>query len=390
MEVQLRILHYALTSRRDIIDPLSKPRVENITAAEKATRENQFAIGVLATCKAFHTEGNRILWGNNTFTFTTHSALRNFAKLDLKYRQGIKAVNLRIIAKYYDDDEPVRTRKISRFHHTSMKKDVALKIHPRHRENDQCRKGFRVYAWAQVTDFLHALGPPHQPGCDKADSRPRLLPSLDAMRIDFVNFFAEWIPTIDLDFHEATVHDNGCTLSELMITGMPCNEMGLRASAECSGMVRNSGLFIDACPAFIQLKTLMKPLKDTGSCKRVVRAWNVDGQPGANGHSHHLHARHNIQPVIDEPDAPKTVHKRPTVWRRVPVTRDSTQREWVEFDRKRGFTVTEMESDLGVDMEDSVISDDEDDEDDPLNFDIFDPPFFPVCAKCGDVHPIWD
>jgi hypothetical protein len=383
MEVQLRVLHYALTSKDPIIDPLSKIRLENITAVEKTIRENQLAIGLLATCKAFQTEGSRILWGNNDFVFTSHTALRNFAKLDIKYREGVKAINLRIIAKYYDDQTPLRSRKVDQWHHPSLKKDMALKVHIRPRENNLARKGFRVYAWAQVIDFLNALGPPHQPGYDKSKSRPRLLPNLDTMRIDFVNFFEEYTPYSEGDLHEAAGHDNGCTLSELMITGLPCTETGLRAGAECSGMVRDNGLFMDAGPAFVQLKTRMKPLDGKRFCKRLVRGWRVHDEVEHINHAH-TGCYGRIPPAIDEPGAPTSTYARPTVWKRVPIERDSTERQWVEFDRKKGFCVQQMEDELAIDMDAPVDSDDEDEdlEDDEI-------PDFPVCVKCGDEHPVF-
>lgn len=382
MEVQLRILHYALTSKDPIIDPLSKIRPENITAVEKTIRETQLAIGLLATCRAFQTEGSRILWGNNSFTFTSHTALRNFAKLDLKYREGIKAINLRIIAKFYDDQVPLRTRKIDQWHHPSMKKDVALKVHIRPRENTLARKGFRVYAWAQVIDFLNALGPPHQPSCDKSKSRPRLLPNLDTMRIDFVNFFEEYTPYSEGDLHEAAGHDNGCTLSELMITGLPCTETGLRAGTECSGMVRDNGLFMDAGPAFVQLKTRMKPLDGKRFCKRLIRGWRVFDDAEHANHPH-TGCYGRIPPVPDVPGAPSSQYLRPTVWKRVPISRDSAERRWVEFDRKKGFSIQQMQDELGMDMDAPDMSDDEDtDLDDEI-------PDFPVCVKCGEEHPIF-
>lgn len=381
MEVQLRILHYALTSKDPIIDPLSKIRLENITAAEKAICENQLAIGFLATCRTFHTEGNRVLWGNNSFVFTTHTALRNFANLDLRYREGIKAVNLRVIAKFSDDKSPPAKREFGLEHHPSLKRDMTLKVHARPRENNLARRGFRVYAWTQLIDFLNALPPPHYPGCDKSKSRPRLLPNLDAMRIDFVNFFHEFTPFADHELHEAAAHDNGCTLSELMVTGLPCTDTGLRGGFECAGMVRDNGLFMDAGPAFLQLKTRMKPLAGHGMCTRVIRSWRVSDEPIPD-HPAHTGCYGKIAPATDEPGAPSSTHKRPTVWKRVPLTRDSEERLWMEFDRNKGLSVDQMEHELGIDMDMSVNSDDEDEDlDDEM-------PYFTICDKCGDEHPV--
>lgn len=61
VEVILRILHYALVADGPIIDPLSKLNTETLTSAE-AKCGPQIAIGFLATCKAYHVDGKRILW----------------------------------------------------------------------------------------------------------------------------------------------------------------------------------------------------------------------------------------------------------------------------------------------------------------------------------------
>lgn len=61
VEVILRIMHYALVSDEPIIDPLSKLHPESLTALE-TKRGPQIAIGFLATSKAYHVEGKRMLW----------------------------------------------------------------------------------------------------------------------------------------------------------------------------------------------------------------------------------------------------------------------------------------------------------------------------------------
>lgn len=61
VEVVLRILHYALVADGPIIDPLSKLNTETLTSAEIKSGP-QIAIGFLATCKAYHVDGKRILW----------------------------------------------------------------------------------------------------------------------------------------------------------------------------------------------------------------------------------------------------------------------------------------------------------------------------------------
>ncbi len=60
-------------------------------------------------------------------------ALRNFACLHLKYRQEIRSVNLRIIAKFYDDkvahNSQQRVRRISSRYHEQVKKGTQLRVH---------------------------------------------------------------------------------------------------------------------------------------------------------------------------------------------------------------------------------------------------------------------
>ncbi|KAB5515196.1 hypothetical protein GE09DRAFT_581467 [Coniochaeta sp. 2T2.1] len=383
VEIQLRIIYFALTSKDPIIDPLCKLRPGNITAAEKTLSENQLAIGLLATSKAFHTEGTRILWNNNTFTFTTHHALRNFANLDLKYREGIKSINLRIIAQFYDDEKTPPPRKIPRLHHKSLyNKDISLKVHRRHRESALSRRGFRVYAWSQFIDFLDALRPPHYFGCDKAKHRPRLLPNIEVMRIDFVNFFDAHVPFPEHDLHEAAGHDHGCTLKELMITGMPCTEAGQKGSAEISRMVRDSGLFMDAGPAFVQLRTRVKPLSGKRFCKKVTRAWRVAANTDIDNETR-IGCYGMNPPVPEEEGHPESSYMRPTVWKLVPTTRDSEQRMWVEFDKKKGLSVEQVEEELDIDMDMDVPSDEEDEEIDEEE------PDFPICAKCYEPHPMF-
>jgi hypothetical protein len=385
MEIQLRILQYALTSKHPIIDPLSKPQPDNMTAAEKTTRENQIAIGFLATCKAFQVEGKRALWGHNTFTFTSHTALRNFANLEPEYRDGIKHINLRVIAKFYDDVQ--RNHKIPKSYHPSLKKDVALKVHMRPKESNLARKGFRVYAWAQLIDFLSALLPPHRRNMDKTKSRQRLLPNLESMRIDFVNFPEDYLPYSGSDLHEVAAHENGCTLNELMVTGLPCCEQGMKAGAECSGMLKDNGLFMDAGPSFIQLKTQLKPLTGKDFCKKVIRAWMSPSDAHA-AHHHHSRDSHPVRmhQAPDPPNAPVSKYARPTVWKLVPNSRDSAKRRWVEFDRKMGYSVKEMQDDIGIDMD--FYDSDLEDEDDLMDMDEM--LEFPICYKCGDAHPPWD
>lgn len=393
MEVQLRILKYALTSATPIIDPLSKARSENMTVAERIGRANQIAINFLTTCKAFHTEGSRVLWSNNTFVFTDHRALRNFASLDLEYRKGIKHINLRIVCQFFDDQ--VRPHFMPRDYHTDLKKAVPIKVHLRPKETKLDRGGFRAYAWTQVTDFLDALQETWYPLCDKSKPIPRLLPDLESMRIDLVNFPDGKLPVPDMAFHHMAAHKSGCTLNELMVTGLPCCEEGVKAGDDMAGMLKHGGLFMDARPAFIQTKTLLKPLHGGNFLSKLPRSGLMvlpgeekapDGHPEDDEtvHAHETgHARMPAAPYV--PGHPESEYERPTVWKLVPVTRDSAERKWVEYDRQFGRTVDMCKYMLGIDM------DEDDDEAFTMDYDFDDMDWdFFMCLKCGEDHPPWE
>lgn len=401
VEVQLRVLEYAVTATQPIIDPLCKTSNEHLVAKEKA-RGNQLTIGFLLTCKAYHVEGTRMLWENNTFTFTNVQALARFAELDLSTRRKIEHINLRITARFYDDDHD-RKHYLDAAYHPSMKKKIGLKVILRQKDNDLARKGFRSYSWNQVVDFLQALRPPFDPKHKDGTPRPRLLPSLISMRIDLVNFPEYFLPYPDNELHEMAAHQLGCSLNELTVTGIPRCEMGAKATADFNGMVKDDGLFIDALPAFLHTKSGMKALAhcDVHNIK-AVRAWrapvlkaNADAaaarakkaaaKKGAASNSNsasmddsssdsdddfhgHSHAKAGTSPNM--PAAPEehghpesTWKKRRTIWKRVPENRDSDERHWVEFDRASGLPMSDL-SDIG-----------ESDDEDVL-----------ICSKCGDLH----
>lgn len=389
VEVQLRVLYYAMTSPHPIIDPLSKTNVEHLVSKEKA-RGNQIAISFLATCKAYHVEGTSLLWENNTFTFTTVQALARFAELDLSVRRHIQHVNLRITARYYDDEN--RKHYLETSYHPAMKKRIGLKVIPRLKENDLSRKGFRSYSWNQVIDFLQELRPPFDPNHDKSTPRPRLLPNLASMRIDLVNFPEYFLPYPDNDLHESAAHQLGCTIDELIVTGIPRCEMGAKAIGDFCGMVKDDGLYVDGAPSFIYTKSGMKPLPPGNFLNvKAVRAWRTPiikatrakkatGNGTAQGaaypghtHSdsdsdddHHAHSHRigpRMAPAPEEHGHPKSIwKKRRTIWKRVPKSCDSVEREWVEFDRASGYPMLD-------------VAEGESEDEDVL-----------ICEKCGDLH----
>lgn len=140
VEVVLRIMEYALIAEDVIIDPLSRLNPEILTIAE-AKRGNQIAIGFLATCKAYNVEGRRIFWAHNIFTFTSPESLRRFADLQYHFRKSIRHINLRIVARYFDDEK--RTHRMDSDYHPDITKSQSLKVVQRAKDPaSMSRSGF--------------------------------------------------------------------------------------------------------------------------------------------------------------------------------------------------------------------------------------------------------
>lgn len=184
------------------------------------------------------------------------------------------------------------------------------------------------------------------------------------MRIDFVNFPEYFLPFPQTDLHEIAAHDLGCTLNELMVTGLPGCEVGIKAGADLQGMVKDDGLFICHVPSYVQQRKSLKPLRSDRATSRVVRAWRKLARE--------RQASVGQTPLASFPVVPEehghptsTWKKRKTLWKRVPVSRDSTKREWAEFDRSTGELVHDQ---------DIYNSDDSD----------------TVCPNCGVVHGHYD
>ncbi|KAI1208466.1 uncharacterized protein F4807DRAFT_468694 [Annulohypoxylon truncatum] len=380
VEIQLRILFFAMTSPQPIVDPLCKTKSEHLLVQEKV-KSNQIAIHFLATCKAYHAEGTKFLWKNNSFVFTTPEALRNFAEVPFKFREDIKDINLRIIAKFYDDEN--RTRKISRNHHPDLKKAVPLTVHRRPKENTPARRGFRTYGWYQLIDFLMAMQPPYDPSRVSVTTpltpMPRLLPSLEKLRIDFVNFGSNMFGGPPAQLHDLASHQFGCTLNELVLTGLPTDEAGERVCNELAGLLKNEGLLIDHAPTMVALRNSIRPLTcDTVEChysSKVVRAaGEIDLNPYVHGDEFHAHSF-----GLEFPPAPKDEGEPPfsfyhscrTIWKKVPVKLDGDERKWELFDRISGQPWVDVEDEAT--MYDCA----------PIG----EPDNGIVCDNCGEVHP---
>ncbi|KAL2153484.1 hypothetical protein VTH82DRAFT_4639 [Thermothelomyces myriococcoides] len=363
VEIQLYILEYAMTSKFPIIDPLSKLNKETLVAEEKA-RGNQIAIGFLATCKAYYVEGTRFLWANNSFVFTSPAALRNFAYVGLEHRRGIKHVTLRIIARYYDDEERKHFAPYPSANDTFFK-TITLRTIPRVREDTLARKGFRSYAWNQVVDFLDAMRPPFDPDHPKGQPRPRLLPGLESLRMDFVNFPDSFLSPGSGNFlHGLASHDLGCSLNELQLTGLPACDFGEELVAELSGMVKDDGLLLRSDASFVYSGNQLRPMAQRSRrwmpewVPKVVRSWRAlaDEYARSKGktaspesfhpHHRHGHVHHRMPPAPKEEGHPKSLWKaRRTIFKRIPVEQDEDYRVWAEFDRLTGLPIEPDEYD---------------------------------------------
>lgn len=356
-EVILRILKFAMQSAHPIIDPLSRLSQENLSDKEKS-HGNQIAIHFLATCKALHVEGTRYLWESNDFTFTTPEALRNFSELSAHYRNKITHLNLRIIARYYDDQR--RKHRLERGYHPDLKRDQLLKVRLRPKEPPLIRGGFRCYTWTQIADFLMALRAPYDPNHeDRKSPRPRLLPGLLTLRLDLVNFSETLLPFSGSELHEVASHELGCTLNELQVTGMPFDDAGLKASAELSGMLKDEGLYLDASPSFIAHTKYLQPLSGKRWCARVVRAHKGKGSDedsdgfddgddeieGLVHHNRHFHPTLGTMPPAPAEEGHPTSSRDPekVIWKRVPTDRDGNGRCWVQFSRLSGYEISEAD-----------------------------------------------
>ncbi|KAI1817537.1 hypothetical protein GGS20DRAFT_13311 [Poronia punctata] len=384
VEIQLGILYYALQSPHPIVDPLTKSRLDRMLPHEKSKRPN-IAIHFLATCRAFLYEGNRMLWSNNTFLFTSPATLKHFAELDSCYRHQVQHVTLRLIARFYDDED--RVHRLPRTYHSSLRGPVKLTIQRRPKEKTLARRGFRAYAWYQLVDYLEALLPPHNPDLAAASNwtasnsshtvpYPRLLPLLESLRIDFVNFTDDLFQYPPPQLHDLASHQLGCMLNELILTGVPTDECGTRVTTELSGLLKDEGLLLDHGPVMVGRTNGLRPLTydepDNYSYK-VVRAMPLPPQHQLFDDMHHRHDVVDFPPAPpDEGEPPFSMyHSCRTIWKKVPLKPGASdeKRVWKLFDRISGLPWDDVQLD-------ATMFDDLDDEEGPM-----------VCENCGDIHP---
>lgn len=355
VEVLLRIVEFSLSSSQPIIDPLSPRKLDNLTDREK-TSSNKIAINILATCKSLNVDGKRYLWERNTFTFTSPEALRNFANLDAGIRAKITHVNFRVIAQYWDDERRRNRRKLDGSYHFDLASPQTMRLTVRPKSaSPLTRGGFRCYTWSQVADFLTALGAPYTPKRFGKDPRPRLLPSLISLRMDLVNFTESLLPMPGKELHDVSNHSEiSRTFNQLQLTGVPCDESGMKATAELIGIIKDNGLYLESAPTYAAFPKRLQFLSDRTWCGRLVRPTpDLDGD--------HL----GMPAAPKEEGYPETTSfdDEFILYKHMPITRDSKERTWVPFNLETGYRLSE-DSDEDTDAD------------------------FPhVCPCCGEPHP---
>jgi hypothetical protein len=339
-EIQLRILGHALTSPDPIIDPFYKLRRDNLTK-EEWSRAKQINIHFLAACKEFQVEGLQLLFTNNSFIFTQAAALENFAKFPHHLRATVKQVTLRVVGRYYDETAGRRDLTGNVDYHSSIDKlMLPIIARPPGMIND---KGIQAYCWEQLADFLKSLLMPTPPSV----LRQKLLPGLDIMRIDLVNF-CDHLPYGGYQFSALIRWQLGQMVDELLITGAPegdiTDEGFTNEERALNQLVRDEGLIGSAVPLFVSIREGLKALKGHGIAQRVIRA---SQEPKFES------AKILIHPEGGKP--PKSTYKAGrTIWKWTSDSLTNPEKRWIEFDRRSGMPAEDVccDSDMWSEIED--------------------------------------
>jgi len=340
VEIQLRILSNAMTCPDPIIDPFYK--LNRDTVVKEEWRKKQININFLATCKAFHVEGLRLLFANNTFIFTQAPALEDFAKLPVHLRSTVKQVTLRVVGQYYDEDAGRRDLTGNVPYHNSIDKlMMPIVARPSGMVKD---KGIQAYCWEQLADFLRALLMP----APASVFRQKLLPRLDFLRIDLVNF-CDHLPYGGYQFGSLIRWHLGQVVDELLITGAPEDDMDDGLTQEervLHQLVRDEGLVGSAAPQFVSNKSGgLKRLRPNGIAQRLVRANKTPKSQLVSTPFHPEGGEH-----------PKSAFKPgKTIWKWTSDSLANPEKRWIEFHRQSGMPADDIDifddSDMWSDME---------------------------------------
>jgi hypothetical protein len=325
-EIIIRILGLVVTSPTPIIDPFWKLRPENITKDEKA--HASIDIGFLATCKAFKVEGIRLLMANNTFIFTQVAAVQNFAKVPIDLRSTVKNITLRVVGRYYDDISYKKTITGEILYHDAVPyPTVYVAARPKGTAKD---KGIQAYCWQQLVDFMKALVVPDPTGTTYA----QLLPSIQVMRIDLVNF-CEHLPFIGSSFITVLRWHLGKMVDELVITGAPEEEVSNGEERFLAGILRDEGVFASGCPVFVSQKNGLRALPGYGLNLHIVRpSLATPVKPEKARDLESIHPEGGSPPVSIYPAGA-------TIWKYTSDSLAEPEKKWIEFHRRCGYQVSE-------------------------------------------------
>ncbi|KAL2060950.1 hypothetical protein VTL71DRAFT_9002 [Oculimacula yallundae] len=337
-EIMLRILGFALTSPEPIIDPFYKLRNQNITRVERFSRQ-WINIQCLSVSQVFNVEGTRILVENNRFIFTQAAALENFSRISPQLRSTVKHVTLRVVGRYYGD--VARKADFSgnggTYHDTIPEFQAHILARPDGMMKDT---GIQAYCWFQVADFLKALQLPREM---LSKNRPKLLPGLESMRLDLVNF-CDHLPIGISSFAAVVRWHLGRILDELVVSGLPQPVEGSDEQMVLRNLLRDDGLFSSTCPAFVSIRDSIKSLPVYDYTHHVLSS-KKSGKKAMKNAS-----------VLNHPEGgrpPKSTHPAgTTIWKWARDYEDEPKK-WIEFDRVSGRPMSDVEEeDAGTDADD--------------------------------------
>ncbi|KAG0649424.1 hypothetical protein D0Z07_4486 [Hyphodiscus hymeniophilus] len=322
MEIQLRILGFAMKCPFPIIDPFSKPRLEHLTKEEQMQR------------KKYPVQGRKLFF-NNSFVFTQVITLEAFSLASHELRSTIKSVDLRVVGKYYDDEASKRDIFAMSYHPTVQSLKIPIHARPKGAALDH---GIHAYCWQQFTDFMK-----HLQISSKSNRLSKLFPSLMRMKLDLVNFcehlhFPGPACSTVLRWH------TGPFLDELIVTGIPEDDPQEGPEHMFTHLVKDEGVFGTGPPLFVSQSKFLKPLTPLGLAVRVIRA-DEDTKIRRLLQFKDKNVR-RVRASLDPADGkpPKAFYAPgKTIWKFTQDSLKNPERRWIEFDRESGFPADDIE-----------------------------------------------
>lgn len=192
--------------------------------------------------------------------------------------------------------------------------------------------GVQAYCWYQLADFFRAMQLPRDL---MSKDRPKLLPSLNTMRLDLVNF-CDHLPLGISSFAAVIRWHLGRILDEMVVTGLPDEAASADEIMVLRNLLKDEGLMSSACPAFVSVKDGVKSLPLYGYDNQIISLKKPTGKKVSKKRS----------PIPDHPEGgqpPKSIYPAGhTVWK---WTKDHEDlpKQWIEFDKHSGRPMSEIE-----------------------------------------------